>query len=277
IGAPVGDEKYAAQPSPVVTEATKGDEHQVATTSPNGNSSRGPQLPSSNSTQHNDGREGGEGTAQRSDIQSNTAQEGKGISVSDAQNGLSNAVAPQVSNAATQETVPSIITNPGDSAQSPDGAMLQSSKPLTVEYAELPQPNGSAGTILAATLAGQVGQSELRVGIQAGEFGNVDIRTSVIRNQLTAEISVEHSELRHLLAVDLPHLQTKLAEYPLTTTNIILGNYAGDSSTGSRHPNQPEPRVPNAMTPKQSDLQPLPALATSAETQTQPAHLDVHM
>jgi flagellar hook-length control protein FliK len=276
VPVPVGDAKYGAQASPVAAESTKGADHPVATTLPVGNSGRGPQPSLSNGAQHNDGREGGAAGPQGNDT-SNASPVARETAVSDP-NSLLNSATPQVSGAAVvQQTGPSLITLPENAAQTLDGAAPQPSNQILVEYSELPEPSRSGATIQAATLAGQSSQSELRVGIQAGEFGNVDIRTSVIRNQLSAEISVEHSELRNLLAVDLPHLQTKLAEHPLTATNIVLSNYAGDGSTSSRHSHRQQPTLPQSSNSKQNESQRFSPLPTSVEAQAPSLRLDLHM
>jgi flagellar hook-length control protein FliK len=81
-----------------------------------------------------------------------------------------------------------------------------------------------ASPIQVAKLMERAGEAELRVGIQAGEFGNVDIRTSMGRSQFTAEISVERGELGRAMSAELPSLQHRLAEQRVPPANIILQN-----------------------------------------------------
>ena len=135
---------------------------------------------------------------------------------------------------------------------------------------------GSLGTLQSAKLVAQPGQAELRVGFKAGEFGNVDIRTSMVRSQVTAQISVEHGELRNLLAGELPHLETKLSEHPLKTTSIILNSYAGGSSSGSRHAHQQNPYVAQDSNSGTNSPE-LSSLPTITESQSSSTQLDVHM
>ncbi|MGB7584685.1 MAG: flagellar hook-length control protein FliK [Terriglobales bacterium] len=82
----------------------------------------------------------------------------------------------------------------------------------------------------AAKLVAGMEQSELRVGLRSGEFGNVDIRTSLVHNQFTAEISVERGELGRALSAELPSLQHRLTEQNLPGANVTVQH---DSSSGS--------------------------------------------
>jgi flagellar hook-length control protein FliK len=93
--------------------------------------------------------------------------------------------------------------------------------------------------INSAKLVERIGEAELRLGMRAGEFGNVDIRTSMVRNQFTAEISVERGELGRVMAADLPGLQTRLAEQRVPVANITVQNHAGSTSTAAE---QQKPR-----------------------------------
>jgi flagellar hook-length control protein FliK len=95
-------------------------------------------------------------------------------------------------------------------------------------------------SLQTAKLVERAGQTELRVGIPAGEFGSVDIRTSMGRNQFTAEISVERAELGRALTAELPALHNRLAEQRVPPANIILqerssGNSSSDLRQGARH------------------------------------------
>jgi flagellar hook-length control protein FliK len=130
----------------------------------------------------------------------------------------------------------------------------------------------------SAKLVERIGETELRLGIRAGEFGSVDIRTSMVRNQFTAEISVERGELGRVMAAELPNLQNRLSEQRVPImANITLQNHTGGQSTASE---QQKPR----------DSQPVYAmnLASAREEGTMPAlvaleatapasRLDIHM
>ena len=106
-----------------------------------------------------------------------------------------------------------------------------------------------ASPIQVAKLVERAGETELRVGIQAGEFGSVDIRTSMARSQFTAEISVERGELGRAMAAELPGLHSRLAEQRVPPANIILQNHASGSGSSSdlrqgTRQNQYAPAIP---------------------------------
>jgi flagellar hook-length control protein FliK len=132
------------------------------------------------------------------------------------------------------------------------------------------------GTIHSAKLVEQAAQSELRVGFHAGEFGNVDIRTSMIHSQLTAEISVEHGELRNLLAVELPHLQTKLAEHSFTAANIALSTHTGGGSSNSRQAYQQNGQGSQSVNARLAEHS-TPGVTALEDSQVPMTQLDVHM
>jgi flagellar hook-length control protein FliK len=137
--------------------------------------------------------------------------------------------APPVAHApVSSSTVSEHTLSPKDSST---GAAL----PQTAEAGTQTEVSSAAAASIlhSAKLLERVGQSELRVGIQGGEFGNIDIRTSMTRNQFTAEIAVEHGELGRMLAADLPSLQNKLAEHRIPQANLVLQNQMSGNSSGS--------------------------------------------
>ena len=273
------DTNHAAQLPQPVKEGAKADDHQVAPANLRASTSDRGSHPSSNDkSEHGSKPQGEVAAAQASDVATRGTQQGKGIPATDTRNGFPDVMASQVLGASVAKENSSLFLSPRDSAQPHDGAATQSSKPTEIDRnAPHPLIGDSLGTLHSAKLVAQAGQSELRVGFQAGEFGNVNIRTSMVRNQVTAQISVEHSELRNLLAVELPHLQTKLAEHPLTATNIVLNNYAGGNSSGSRHAYQQNAHVLQGSSSRPDDSSHITSLPTVAEAQTSSTQLDVHM
>ncbi len=129
----------------------------------------------------------------------------------------------------------------------------------------------------SARLVERVGQSELRVGIQAGEFGNVDIRTSMVRNQFTAQISVERGELGKVLASELPSLQNKLSEQRLPGANIILQNHSSGGSAGFGQGSRQSQTMQQIVIPQRSEGEPAPAFMGLADASASTERLDVHM
>ncbi len=128
-----------------------------------------------------------------------------------------------------------------------------------------------------AKLVAGVEQSELRMGLRTGEFGNVDIRTSLVRNQFTAEISVERGELGRALAAELPSLQHRLSEQHMPAASITVQDQSGGSSSGFHQgsrsgQNAPPVSVSGSRAHEDSSLSVLP-LDTIEAT----ARLDIHM
>jgi len=139
----------------------------------------------------------------------------------------------------------------------------------------------TAGLLQSVKLVEKLGQSELRVGLQVGDMGGVDIRTSMAHNQLTAEISVERPELGHLLEANLPSLQNRLSEHQFQTTNILLQNQMSGSFAGSGQRNQqgdgsqkpaPIERIPFAGTDSFSR-----SAVSSSDVAEANAGLDIHI
>jgi len=170
---------------------------------------------------------------------------------------------------------------PGATAKT-DGhaaAALQSPVPGTTEAdARIQAAATYANSLLhSARLVERVGQTELRVGIQTGEFGNVDIRTSMGRNQFTAQISVERGELGKVLAAELPNLQNKLSEQRLPMANITLHNQSSGGSAGFGQGSRQSQTMQKIAIPQSSEGELAPVLLGLTEASASTGRLDVHM
>ena len=62
----------------------------------------------------------------------------------------------------------------------------------------------------SAQLIQSAGQTEMRLGMRSAEFGNISISTSVSHQAISAQISLDHSELGRALALHLPAIEEKL-------------------------------------------------------------------
>jgi hypothetical protein len=85
--------------------------------------------------------------------------------------------------------------------------------------------------INAAKLIQNIGQTEMHVGMRSAEFGNISIRTSSTSDLISAQISLDHSDLAKVLASHVPEMQEKLGGNQPGSVQIET-NAAG-SSTGS--------------------------------------------
>jgi hypothetical protein len=161
-----------------------------------------------------------------------------------------------------------------------------------VETSELERESTRAanGTSLPGTLSGypssifntaklmsRIGESELHLGVRAGEFGSVDIRTSMVRNQLTAEISVERGELGRAMAAELSNLQDRLSEQRVPVVNLTFQNLHGSDSTP---PDQQQSRsgqqAPLATSVSRRSEEVTPGAAVFEGSQAT-SRLDIHM
>ncbi|MFZ3266969.1 MAG: flagellar hook-length control protein FliK [Terriglobales bacterium] len=204
--------------------------------------------------------------------------DGKGIQQSSGQSNFANAIGAQTSGADSAKATDSSTAALTDSGVRANAASLHSSKPTDVDGSEQQAVEGSPLSALqSAKLVERAGQAELRVGFQAGELGSVDIRTSMAHNQVSAEISVEHSELRNLLAVELPHLQEKLSAHQVTATNIVLNNQAGGGSADSRQAYRQIAQTPQRSSSGRTESETLPGVTSITESQIPSTQLDIHM
>lgn len=93
----------------------------------------------------------------------------------------------------------------------------------------------SLPSIQSARLVQTASQSEMRVGLQSQEFGNITIHTAAAGQAVSAQISVEHPELARELAARLPEMQAKSESNQTIEVRMSSGQQfsAGTGSGGS--------------------------------------------
>ena len=135
-------------------------------------------------------------------------------------------------NAADPKSVSAGVSHEGNDRQ--PGQLAQKS-PSVVQFQAPGESSSpySTSIVHSAKLVERIGETELRLGIRAGEFGSVDVRTSMVRNQFTAEISTERGELGRALAAELPSLQNRLTDQRVPVANITVQNHTGGQSAPS--------------------------------------------
>ena len=191
--------------------------------------------------------------------------------------GSSLSAASQVSQPVTDAKTPSpTVSSRADTAA--NAAARMSSAAHETESSVETAAAQFASPIQIAKLVERAGQSELRVGIQAGEFGSVDIRTSMAHSQFTAEISVERGELGRAMSVELPALHERLAEQRVPPAHIIVQDHSYSSSGSSdlrQGTRQNQYATPNQnLSSGERDLTPAIIAAEAIETG---AGLDIHI
>jgi hypothetical protein len=212
----------------------------------------------------------------------NSPSSGAALGSSGAQTGATAAADTAGSVVSVQQLSPSVVeTQAGSPAAVPAASTAPHSQSMAgtedaeavAEAAALPDNS----PLHAAKLVAGMEQSELRVGWRAGEFGNVDIRTSLVRNQFTAEISVERGDLGRVLAADLPNLQHRLTEQHLSAANITVQDHSGSGSREFQQGSQREQGTSpvGVFEHRVREDSSLPVLPVEAMEAT--ARLDIHM
>ncbi len=181
-------------------------------------------------------------------------------------------VQPVVDAKSISNVSPAKIADPAAKGAAQTAAAADAESAAETAAARLSSP------IQVAKLVERAGQTELRVAIQAGEFGNVDIRTSMARSQFTAEISVERGELGRALSAELPALHNRLAEQRVPMANIVLqdhsasGNGSSDLRQGTRQQQSAPTNQFFSADDRESSAPVIPVATGEART-----GLDLHM
>jgi hypothetical protein len=159
---------------------------------------------------------------------------------------------------------------PDASAQMPPHNAAAINSPLHAEKTSVP-------LFQSAQLVEKVSQSELRLGMRTGEFGNVEIRTSFDRQQVRAEISSERGELGRALATELPGLEQRMRERDVPLSTVVVHDAtAGVGSGLDRDPRQQHP-VPAPVYGTEAPAARLAAAAPQPEIWEPEGILDVRI
>jgi hypothetical protein len=145
--------------------------------------------------------------------------------------------------------------------------------------ASQPIPTAPLGTVQTASLVQHLSETEMHVGIQTGEFGKIDIHTSINQNQISARIYVEHDELGKAMAANLPQLHEKLSVEHRLDAQIELHNTGTNHSNGSdRQQSQQQRTTQNGPASRDAD-DPIPQVETAREPASTLSNmgLDMHV
>jgi hypothetical protein len=134
--------------------------------------------------------------------------------------------------ATTVHTLNTVIASPGQTSSTvTDTAGHATVKPESATPSSVPLPQAPP-IINTAKLIQSMGQSEMRVGMRSNEFGNISISTSSSRDLISAQISLDHSELAKTLASHLPEFQQRLGIHQAMDVRIDLNGQRTDTSSG---------------------------------------------
>ncbi len=88
----------------------------------------------------------------------------------------------------------------------------------------------SGAGLSGASLTRSVHQSEMKIGMNSEEFGSISIQTSVTRQTLSTQISVEHAALGTALMTHIPSMQERLGSSYGLQTRVEVSRSSGDAS-----------------------------------------------
>jgi len=164
-----------------------------------------------------------------------------------------------------------------DPSPKTDASSLPAAHNAAANSSPLPAERPPMPLFSSAQLIEKVSQSELRLGMRTGEFGNVEIRTTFDHQQLRAEISSERGELGQALSAELPGFEQRLREHdvPLSTVVVHQAN-AGASGGFDRPPRQQQP-VPASLHVSEVSGATLAAAAPQPEAWEPEGILDVRI
>lgn len=151
------------------------------------------------------------------------------------------------SSAALQQATQAI--QPDASSHTPQTSQsVSSSEASAVQTlpAQAPQETLATQGVSSAQLIQSMRSSEMKLGMQSAEFGNISINTSLNHQALSAQISFDHLELGKALAVHLPAIEEKLgsaygvqAKVELRdSNNPSSSNESGYSNSGQQSKEQ---------------------------------------
>lgn len=83
-----------------------------------------------------------------------------------------------------------------------------------------------------ARLIHSLQNTEIRVGIHSAEFGNISIRTSESRDSLSAQISLDHSELAKAISDSIPQMHETLGPNQRVEIRVAMNANAGSTAGG---------------------------------------------
>lgn len=130
-------------------------------------------------------------------------------------------------------------------------------------------------SINTAKLVQGLSQSELRVGLQTRDFGNIDIRTSVSHHEFSAQISVEHGDMARTLTTELPGLYERLNDQQVQVSSIHIQSQSFSASSGMNQHSQQSASHPQSSGTFRSQLE--PALPVIHEVLSPTDRLDIRI
>ena len=124
----------------------------------------------------------------------------------------------------------------------------------------MPVKEDAPGTSLpvvvqSARLANHLNESQVRVGLNTRDFGNIELQTTISQDRVGARITTGHAELRAAILSDVPSLEKAIGQHQLRldafNVDVRTGTQAGGEASSGR---QPRPSTPNSTLPNYQPL-----------------------
>lgn len=146
-----------------------------------------------------------------------------------------------VDNNPSQMQAQAIVTSaPSHETASPaphlPGTLSDASRPTDSQ--DLPATHSEVGVVAttpeirSATLVNALNGTEMRVGMQSGEFGDISIRTTMSPQLMHTQISLDHGELSQVISNHVSAAQAKLGDELGLRASIEI-NHSGASLQGN--------------------------------------------
>ena len=132
---------------------------------------------------------------------------------------------PQSSGIAMQPA-PHVAEAPADHAESKPETAHAGQAPA--QAPELP----ATSAVNTASVIEKMGETEMRVAVHSADFGAISIRASLSPEQMTAQISVDHSDLGKALTSQAPAMEAKLGNELGVRATVEVNQSAMSFSSG---------------------------------------------
>jgi hypothetical protein len=93
--------------------------------------------------------------------------------------------------------------------------------------------------VQSARVLERMGQTEMRVGVNTADFGNVELRASVCQDRVGASINATHIDLRTAMMAEMPSLERAMQQQHLRLDQLDFGAQTGSQDRGASAQQQP--------------------------------------
>jgi hypothetical protein len=237
-----------------------------------------PQIAGTGATRHDDSQKHGDqtNTGKRDgsfpEVSAQTTTESKGSGPEVAPEAASSASstnkggAPEsaATNNARAVTSQSAAEGQPGRTESANVGVRQNANPLPINVANT-DATLDFGAWSKTSLIERFRQSEMQFGMQAGEFGRIEVRTVLDRHEVTARISVERGDLGKALESELPGLQKRLHDLDVPVGKITLQEQSAAMSGESGRRSREQQWTNSQPLPQQQKVEVVPKATMFAE------------